>query len=151
MKTLKNLFAISIVLFLFSCEKYDKHEVASYFYPDSVPEVEYFYKAYGNTFLLAKEIRHFSDGTVRMEGKYDKNEKKTGKWEYFFETGKRWRIETYFNGKKNGKTIEWYLKGNKMYEGYYKNDLPDGKWQIWNEDGSNAGKIIYKDGKVFKQ
>ena len=53
----------------------------------------------------------------------------------------------YLNGKRNGKGIEYYSNGNKLFEGEYLNDLK------WNGKGyDDNGNIIYElnngNGKV---
>ena len=89
------------------------------------------------------------------------------------------REGTFKDGKKDGKWIQWYDNGQKMYEGYY-NGLDkwgdpqldglytgwydngqkrsygtynvgkkDGEWTYWYKNGQKMEEEIYKDGELI--
>lgn len=56
------------------------------------------------------------------------------------------RIE-YKGGKKNGKAIKYYLKGGMQREMEFKDDVQDGYYRFYGEDGSKQIEEIFKAGK----
>ena len=76
------------------------------YYTDSIPKLEYFYKYNGNSRYIVKEIRYYPNGVIQTEGKYNNNGEKNGKWISYFESGKKWLVENYSNGVKNGEITE---------------------------------------------
>ncbi len=146
-KSLFFLFLITISGMFYACNDYDGNEITMY-YSDSIPKIEVFYKYYGNSKKIMKEIRYFPNGEISSEGKYNDAGNKTGEWISYFDNGKKWHIDTYVNGKKSGKVIEWYKSGKKMYEADYQNDLPNGKWIIYDEMGKKISTTTYKDGQI---
>lgn len=140
------IFSIAAI----SCNEYIRTEVVMY-YTDSIPKIEYFYKYYGNSEYVEKELRYFPSGTIMEEGHYNHNGERHGTWTTYHDSGKEWVVENYENGKKNGKVIEWYKSGKKMYQGEYKNDLPHGKWTIWDETGKKVSSTFYEFGEVVEK
>ncbi len=61
-----------------------------------------------------------------------------------------WNLKTkksegyYKNNKKEGKFTYWYNNGAKYTEGEYKNDAMKGKWTYWYKDGKKW-KEVYID------
>lgn len=49
-------------------------------------------------------------------------------------------------GKKHGKWEAWEYKYKKI-DGFYSNDLKDGEWIFWNEDGNKYRVVKYENGK----
>ena len=47
---------------------------------------------------------------------------------------------SYINGKKNGEFKSWYKNGNLESEGFYKQDLMDGDWKFYYQNGENMAK-----------
>ena len=47
-----------------------------------------------------------------------------------------------------GPYIEWYPNGNILIKGNYSNNKKDGYWTTRREDGTNAIKVLYLDGKM---
>jgi len=45
--------------------------------------------------------------------------------------------------------MRWYRSGQVLDRGKYKNDLLDGLYESFNEDGSPAYKVTYKEGKRY--
>jgi len=143
---MKNLiYLVLVVLILASCETKNS-EIIDY-YTDSIPKTEHFYEYLGNQKIIVKEIRYYPNGIKQSEGKFTEQEKKDGKWTYYYENGEKWYEENYSAGKKNGKHIEWYKSGKKMYEANYADDILEGKMTIWDEKGDKVSTSEYKNGK----
>ena len=54
------------------------------------------------------------------------------------------------DGKKEGTYESWYENGKKNAEGQFKNDLREGEWIFYKDDGSLMGNYKYKDGALVK-
>ena len=52
------------------------------------------------------------------------------------------------DGKKDGDYESWYENGNKNAKGQYVNDLREGDWVFYKEDGSLMGNYKYKKGEI---
>lgn len=55
---------------------------------------------------------------------------------------------SYFNGKLDGKSVEWYANGQIFREMSYLNGIANGKWTGWTEDGNIFYKLTYLNGKL---
>lgn len=140
-----SIYLVLTILFFASCGNKNS-EIIDY-YTDSIPKTEHFYEFYGNKKVVVKEIRYYPSGIKQSEGSFNAQEKKEGKWTYYFENGEKWYEENYIADKKNGKHTEWYQSGKKMYEANYKEDILDGKMIIWDEKGDKISSSDYKNGK----
>lgn len=148
-RTLILLFTISCIS-ITSCENYEGTEIVSYF-GDSIPHVKVFYKYYGNTKYIAKEVRLYSNGEIESEGLFNNAGQKEGSWKYYYSNSKKWRYENYKNGVKHGEEIEWYKSGKKMYKGEYTKGLPSGEWIVYDEDGKKIEINRYDEkGKLIQ-
>ena len=77
---------------------------------------------------------------VIIDGKQER------KWVYWYSTYREHGELLYINGNKEGNCIWWYKDGKLCREGHYKNDVGEGFWKQYNEDGSWA-EGVYSDGK----
>jgi uncharacterized protein len=68
------------------------------------------------------EKRWYSNGKLRMKGKYD-NDKRKGKWIWYAKNAKQVKVGFYHKGKKHG------------------------NWQTFDEDGHDLMRMQYKNGK----
>ena len=127
------------------------------------------------TYVRGKEegelVEYFEDGKLAAKGQYEEGEE-VGKWYYYngdykeegnFKNGEKdglW-IGTYDNDKKafegsfidgnaNGKHHYWFYNGQTKKEGEYIMGKEEGTWKHYNEDGSIALIILYKDGQEIK-
>lgn len=53
----------------------------------------------------------------------------------------------YFEGKRDGRWVEWYEKGNVKSEGEWRNNEQNGKWTYWHENGQMQEEGEYRDGE----
>lgn len=72
----------------------------------------------------------------------------TGKYESYFQNGKKEKECFYIEGKLNGKSKEWYANGFPKYEATYKNGLVFGNEISWYENGKKRkeGEIYHYEG-----
>jgi len=82
---------------------------------------------------LAEELIFFTD-------------KREGEWRQYYTDGILALRGLYSIGKLNGKFEAFTTAGMPMIRGTYTNDVRDGEWMFWNDDGSFRRKIIYHNG-----
>ena len=59
--------------------------------------------------------------------------------------------EEYFkNGLADGLWKEWYVSGEKKFEGAFKNGVNDGIWIEWNIDGTVKRKLTFNNGLLIE-
>lgn len=56
--------------------------------------------------------------------------------------------QTFKNGKLNGKIFENYENGKIHFSGFYKNDLKDGEWIYFYDNGTVKIKESWKENKL---
>ncbi len=88
------------------------------------------------------ETKKFENGKLILKGYYSKNLKKDSVW-------------TTFDNQNNKLKEVVYVSGKKIREGKYKNNLKEGIWRFYLEDGISQKNITYKSGietktKTFK-
>jgi len=90
---------------------------------------------------LLEEKRHgkwvfwYLDGQKQLEGEYIKGNK-TGAWIKWAEDGKKISEGEFFQGKMHGRWIDWHGNGQKALESKWVMGKKDGKWMYWSADGS---------------
>jgi antitoxin component YwqK of YwqJK toxin-antitoxin module len=139
---MRNIFFLLVVVFLASCSAKLNDKVIEA-YPDGKPKrVQYFTDTQENSYM-AKEVFFYPNGQKKMEGEYNQDNKKHGRWIYWREDGKKWS-EGYFNeGKDDGMRRTWHENGGKHYEGRYDNGTRIGTWRFWDETGKLVKEIDY--------
>ena len=80
---------------------------------------------------------------------YIDNGKREGKWNIWYDNGKKKSETTYKDGKGDGLSTDWYENGQKSYEFTFKDGQPDGLWTGWSPDGKEISEFIYKDGQKW--
>ena len=85
---------------------------------------------------IEKELESFDNIEGQSDGKFI-NGKLEGSGKFIWENG-CYYIGQFKNGKKNGKGIIYYKKGNIMYDGDFLNDKKEGN-----------GKLILKNGQYY--
>ncbi|MFH1039361.1 MAG: hypothetical protein V1789_11920 [PVC group bacterium] len=60
------------------------------------------------------------------------------------------RIE-YFSGDRHGLFAAWFENGQKMAEGEYRNNLPQGRWVFWNSSGKQIKVTTYAEGRAVAE
>ena len=68
------------------------------------------------------QTNYFEDGGVQLSGMMS-NEKRTGKWKWYFETGELETEVSFVDGKKNGIQTFWDEAGIKTKEEVYENGV----------------------------
>lgn len=58
--------------------------------------------------------------------------------------------ESYSNGVADGTWKEWYISGEKKFEGAFKNGRNDGIWIEWAKDGTIKKKLTFKNGLLIQ-
>jgi antitoxin component YwqK of YwqJK toxin-antitoxin module len=97
---------------------------------------------YDNGSRDGSSIRFFRNGDTSHVVQW-KNGKRNGKIVQYFENGKEKLIGYYSNGSLKGPLTIFYPNGYKKVEGHYKEDLRDGKWIHYNEQGDTTNVITY--------
>lgn len=67
------------------------------------------------------------------------------------ESGQIVAEEHFTNGFANGIWKEWYISGEKKFEGAFVNGKNEGVWIQWNKDGSVQRKLVFKDGQLVSE
>ncbi|NMC40121.1 MAG: hypothetical protein GYA43_02950, partial [Bacteroidales bacterium] len=71
-----------------------------------------------------------------------------GLWEQFRPGGIIFLRATYSDGKLNGPYEIFHSNGKPQYKGQYSNDRREGKWFIYNPDGTLRKELNYVAGLV---
>ncbi len=58
--------------------------------------------------------------------------------------------EWYSNGVADGNWKEWYISGEKKFEGAFKNGKNDGVWIEWEKDGTIKRKLTFTNGLLIE-
>lgn len=58
--------------------------------------------------------------------------------------------EWYTNGVADGNWKEWYISGEKKFEGAFKNGKNDGVWIEWGKNGTVKRKLTFKNGLLIE-
>jgi antitoxin component YwqK of YwqJK toxin-antitoxin module len=119
-----------------------EHEVIDETYPDGTTKRLCVYLGKGENRELIRETTFYPNKRRQMEGAY-KDQKREGKWTYWYEDGTLWSEGMYLRGKSDGKRTTYFENGKVRYEGMYKNDMRVGKWQFFDENGRLLKEVDY--------
>ncbi|MDP2424328.1 MAG: hypothetical protein U1C46_07000 [Bacteroidales bacterium] len=139
----KLLLLVSLFALTTSCS-HELEKVIVETYPGGSPELEQYFMVKGETRTLVKEIGYYPEGQKRIEGNY-LQDKRTGRWTYWYENGNKWSEAEYVAEIRHGKSIVWHENGKKYYEGNYMNGERAGEWQFWDEEGNLTKEIDYNE------
>ncbi|PTX09829.1 MORN repeat protein [Sphingobacterium faecium] len=89
----------------------------------------------------------YTDETLKEQGQFDENGKKTGEWKWYHDNGQLWIIENYKNGKRTGESNEYYENGQLMETGSYENGEKTGEWKEYHENGQLKSIEKFTNGK----
>ena len=139
---MRNIFFLLLIAFLASCgPKLTDRVVEAY--PDGKPKrVQYYTDSPENSYL-AREIFYYANGQKKMEGNYNEEGKKHGKWIYWREDGTKWSEGYFYEGKDDGLRKTWHENGARHYEGRYDKGDRIGTWRFWDESGKLVKEIDY--------
>jgi antitoxin component YwqK of YwqJK toxin-antitoxin module len=86
----------------------------------------------------------YNNDTLIYIAMYNEN-KKNGKWYYFYGDGDTNSIINYLDGLENGYYKRFY-KGSKLMQlGYYKNGIMDGDWCFYSESGEKISVTTWEN------
>jgi antitoxin component YwqK of YwqJK toxin-antitoxin module len=137
---IKVLFYTLLIVSLASCRFENK--VVEEKYDDGSPKRVCIYKGKGESRELVKETTYYSNKQPQMEGTY-KDNKRDGRWTYWYENGKLWSDGQFTNGKADGKRTTYFENGKVRYEGFYKEDMRVGQWRFFDENGRLLQEVDY--------
>tara|TARA_B100000674_G_scaffold56903_1_gene39600 strand:- start:11313 stop:12263 length:951 start_codon:yes stop_codon:yes gene_type:complete len=81
-----------------------------------------------------KRLPNYKESQVVEEGNYT-DDKKTGKWIFYYNNNKVKQILTYADNRPNGHAVFYYKNGNKKEEGTWKNNKWVGNYTYYYENG----------------
>ena len=102
---------------------------------------------YINNRRVGTWIFYFSNGKIEQEGNY-KNGRLDGLWKWYYPNGKILREEYYQDGKEDGPFVEYDSLGNIITKGNYIEGMKEGEWFYHVGDHTEIGKYTndLKDG-----
>jgi len=83
---------------------------------------------------------YFSNGNI-IEEKHYTNNIEDGLWKQYYANGKKKMTANYVNGKIQGNQYYYTITGKKMIVGHFKDDVRDGEWTFYQDDGVTVKKI----------
>ncbi|MCX6277880.1 MAG: hypothetical protein NT004_07270 [Bacteroidetes bacterium] len=134
------LFILLITSSLTSCNPENK--VIEEAYPDGSPKRVCVYLGKGANREMIRETTYYPNKKPQMEGGY-KDNKREGKWLYWYENGKMWSEGFFIRGKSDGKRTTYFENGKVRYEGSYKEDMRVSKWRFFDENGRLLQEVDY--------
>ncbi|MDR1171890.1 MAG: toxin-antitoxin system YwqK family antitoxin [Bacteroidales bacterium] len=113
-------------------------------YLDSIPiGYHYFYNQEGKP---ERAIRYSEKGVRTAEGPVNENEKRTGDWKTYFETGELRSEGQYTNDRQNGEWNFFFQNGKKEQIGNFRNGVLEGKWTWYFPSGNILREETYVKG-----
>lgn len=91
-----------------------------------------------------KKLPGYAPNQVVEEGRY-KDNRKSGKWYFYFSNDKVKQILTYNNNRPNGYAVFYYKNGNKREEGIWKNNRWVGEYKYYYENGNLKNHWNYNE------
>jgi antitoxin component YwqK of YwqJK toxin-antitoxin module len=143
---MRKILFFLIIVTLSSCGQKLQERITESYEDGKPKRVQYFTPGQENSYM-AREIFYYPNGQKKMEGDYNQNGQKHGKWIYWREDGKKWSEGYFFEGKDDGLRKTWHENGKKHYEGRYKEGTRIGTWKFWDESGKLVKEIDYDKGE----
>lgn len=91
-----------------------------------------------------KNLPNYKENQVVEEGSYN-NDKKIGKWLFYFNNDKVKHVLTYKNNRPDGHAVFYYKNGNKREEGIWKNNKWVGEYNYYYKNGNVRHAWKYND------
>ena len=91
-----------------------------------------------------KRLPGYRDDQVVEEGDYQ-DDKKSGKWVFYYNNDKIKHVLTYSANKPNGYAVFYYKNGNKREEGIWKNNRWVGEYKYYYENGNLRNEWQYNE------
>lgn len=92
----------------------------------------------------------YQSGKIFIEGALN-NERRTGKWVAWYENDIIWSVGYYKEGLKSGASNVYYENGQIRYTKNYEQDVAEGLWEFFDEEGTLLNKVMYENGKILWQ
>jgi len=100
---------------------------------------------------VQKNTELFSSGRLEAEYRFyrgmDGLQVLHGKCVSWLESGHKYSLQNYQNGKAEGCTTYWHENGKKLWQGMYHNDYPVGEWVSWYKSGRKKSSCHYANGE----
>ncbi len=97
---------------------------------------------YKHGILNGPMTSYYLDGNIRRRGVFVDG-KLEGRWESWFQDGKKQYIVHYSNDTLNGEYFEWYKTGVMKQKGLYAQNKPIGHWIEYDEAGMVIRNVQY--------
>ncbi len=91
-----------------------------------------------------KNLPNYEENQVVEEGYYA-DDRKTGKWTYYYSNSKVKQVLTYSNNRPDGHAIFYYKNGNIKEEGTWKNNTWIGNYTYYYENGKVRNDWNYNE------
>jgi antitoxin component YwqK of YwqJK toxin-antitoxin module len=139
---MKKIVYFMILVVLASCgPKLD--EVISEKYPDGKPKRVDYYNGQGDSKYIAKSVFYYESGNKRVEGSYNKDGKKDGKWTYWYDNGNKWSEGYFTEGLDDKKRTAWHENGELHFTGRLDKGKRIGTWKFYDEKGNLTKELDY--------
>ncbi len=113
------------------------------FYDKSVTARENYIKGIRNGI----SVMFYDNGDISEKIEW-KNNMKSGIWEQYFKGNIPKLKATFAYNKLEGEFLVYYTNGKPYLTGLYKDDLREGRWTFYNEDGTTQKVLDYHSGKA---
>lgn len=135
-----NLAVLAVIL-LVSCQN-PPARIVSETFPDGSPKVVKYYQLNGRDSVLLKEEVFYQSGKRYMMGKYS-NGKRDSIWTAWLEDGRVWSKGGYREGLEDGPKEVYHPNGSLFYKGQYKLGKRVGVWEFRNDKGERVQTLDY--------
>ena len=139
---MKKILYLVTLMILVSCQPKLEKEV-SMKYPDGKPQRIDFYAGKGDKRYIAKSVFYYENGQKRLEGHYNADGKKDGKWVYWYENGNKWSEGYFTNGLDDKRRTAWHENGQLHFTGKLDKGKRIGVWKFYDENGKPTKELDY--------
>ena len=140
---MRYLTIILIMMMMVSCGSRNLDEKIIDRYPDDTPKRAQYFSGEGADQQLVKEISYYEDGQKRVEGHFNADGLKDGKWIYWYPNGNKWSEGYFSEGLNHKKRTTYHENGEKHYEGKYDMGQRTGLWKFYSDEGKLLKEIDY--------
>ena len=100
---------------------------------------------------LSEVIETYENGNIKSITYHKKTRDgiQKVKEERYYEKGEKEFEGSYKDGERGGLDTWWYENGLKEREGYFWDGSSDGLWKYWYENGQKKEERIFMDGKLI--
>ena len=114
-------------------------------YLDSIPIGDHYF--YNSSGVPEKAIRYNEKGIRVREGPVNENSRRTGRWEFFFETGELRASGNFVNDYQHGEWDFYFQNRKKEQTGNFNNGIMVGEWRWYFPSGNLLREEIYVRGR----